>query len=305
MYQKLENARARIFSCLTRDAQGQPLNLRGALFRSVILHTEVGDVLDCVHKKEEGVGLFDKEVELVFGQAGAQLIALMTLRDVWIDSDIDNDVRKRLSTTGNETLASRAALLGIMIARLCKFITHDPDINPHARPHGTKVQEIDEFAETLICLAVLACRCQVDFERALEVGLANWEEADWQKRQANSQNSTSLLKGITACAGSATGTIWVVNGQITELDLPLRTILVVPFAKPDLTQAHARLVGAITNHGGACCHMAIIARENGLPCIVGTGNATEILKPLHGKTAHVTVETDGTAVIALLPDVTC
>lgn len=39
----------------------------------------------------------------------------------------------------------------------------------------------------------------------------------------------------------------------------------------------------ITNIGGANCHAAIISRERGIPCIVGAGNAIELLSPLAGK----------------------
>ena len=41
----------------------------------------------------------------------------------------------------------------------------------------------------------------------------------------------------------------------------------------------------ITNRGGRCCHAAIIAREMGICAVVGTGNATDILK----ESNHVTV----------------
>jgi pyruvate,water dikinase len=43
-------------------------------------------------------------------------------------------------------------------------------------------------------------------------------------------------------------------------------------------EADARLQqfsGIVTDQGGMNCHAAIIAREHGIPCIVGTGNATK------------------------------
>lgn len=36
--------------------------------------------------------------------------------------------------------------------------------------------------------------------------------------------------------------------------------------------------GIITNRGGRTCHAAIVSRELGVPAIVGTGNATEVLR---------------------------
>lgn len=304
MSKKLENVRTRVFLCLARDARNQEKNLQGALFRSVILHTEVGDVLDCVRKKEEGVEFsYKKDVELVLGQAGVQLLALMMLRKVWIYNNIDNEIRARLLFAKNEECISLAVRFGVMVSSLCKFITHDSDINPRARPHGTMLQEIHEFNEALICLAVLANALCVDFEQALEVGIANWEEADWQKREANPENSSSRLKGITALSGSATGMIWIRHREVIVSKLLTPIILVTSFAKPDVI-AFDHLVTVISDHGGACCHMAVVARERSIPCIVGTGNATKILRQLHRKMAHITIEKDGTAIIALLPDAT-
>ncbi len=39
-----------------------------------------------------------------------------------------------------------------------------------------------------------------------------------------------------------------------------------------------RASAIVTERGGRTCHSAIISRELGIPCIVGTGNATEVVK---------------------------
>ena len=40
-----------------------------------------------------------------------------------------------------------------------------------------------------------------------------------------------------------------------------------------------KIAGAIvTNRGGRTCHAAIISRELGIPCVIGTGNGTEMIK---------------------------
>ena len=46
---------------------------------------------------------------------------------------------------------------------------------------------------------------------------------------------------------------------------------------PDWEPVMKRASAIITNRGGRTCHAAIIARELGVPAIVGSGNATEVL----------------------------
>ena len=47
---------------------------------------------------------------------------------------------------------------------------------------------------------------------------------------------------------------------------------------PDWEPIMKKAAAIITNRGGRTCHAAIIARELGVPCVVGTNNATTILK---------------------------
>jgi pyruvate,water dikinase len=47
---------------------------------------------------------------------------------------------------------------------------------------------------------------------------------------------------------------------------------------PDMVPAMKRANGIITDEGGVTCHAAIVSRELGIPCVVGTGDATKVLK---------------------------
>ena len=47
---------------------------------------------------------------------------------------------------------------------------------------------------------------------------------------------------------------------------------------PDMVPAMKRATGIVTDEGGVTCHAAIISRELGIPCVVGTGDATNTLK---------------------------
>ncbi len=56
------------------------------------------------------------------------------------------------------------------------------------------------------------------------------------------------------------------------------TILVVPYTTPLMTIALMSCVGVISEQGGITSHASIVAREFGIPCIVGVTNVTKTLK---------------------------
>lgn len=56
------------------------------------------------------------------------------------------------------------------------------------------------------------------------------------------------------------------------------TILVTEMTDPDWVPVMTRSRGIITDHGGRTCHAAIVSRELGIPAVVGTGKATQVLR---------------------------
>jgi pyruvate,water dikinase len=87
-----------------------------------------------------------------------------------------------------------------------------------------------------------------------------------------------LLKGLGASPGEGYGKVV----QVADMeDLPKvkkGDILVTVMTTPDMVPAMVRSAGIVTNEGGMTCHAAIVSRELGIPCVVGTTNATDILK---------------------------
>lgn len=67
------------------------------------------------------------------------------------------------------------------------------------------------------------------------------------------------------------------------------SILVTMMTDPDWVPIMKKAAGIITDHGGRTSHAAIVSRELGIPAIVGTGNATKILK--HGQ--EITLSCEG------------
>jgi len=86
-----------------------------------------------------------------------------------------------------------------------------------------------------------------------------------------------LLKGLSASPGIGAGKVVIIL-DITELDKVKKgNILVTTMTSPDMVPAMQRAAAIVTNEGGTTCHAAIVSRELGIPCIVGTGKATTVL----------------------------
>ncbi len=87
-----------------------------------------------------------------------------------------------------------------------------------------------------------------------------------------------LVKGVSIGSSISTGKAKVVHDATDLKDIDEDTILVTQMTEPDWVPAMKRAAGIVTNYGGRTCHAAIVSRELGIPAVVGTGNATKVLK---------------------------
>lgn len=86
------------------------------------------------------------------------------------------------------------------------------------------------------------------------------------------------LKGAPASRGIAEGIVRIINTPEDFMKMRKGDILVAPMTRPEYLPL-MKIAGAIvTDEGGVTCHAAIVSRELGLPCIIGTQVATEVLK---------------------------
>lgn len=86
------------------------------------------------------------------------------------------------------------------------------------------------------------------------------------------------LTGRVACPGKVTGKVRVI---LLKKDVGLieeGEILVSTMTTPDFVPAVKKCAAIITDEGGITCHAAIVSRELGKPCIIGTKIATKVLK---------------------------
>lgn len=91
--------------------------------------------------------------------------------------------------------------------------------------------------------------------------------------------SKSVLSGLVVSNGGrhfTNGEIFVAHDPTDPM--PDDAILVVPSTSPSYVPLMRKARALVTDHGGMMSHAAIVAREFGLPCIVGTKRATKVLK---------------------------
>jgi pyruvate,water dikinase len=97
-----------------------------------------------------------------------------------------------------------------------------------------------------------------------------------------SRHEKVLLKGIAVGDKIASGKVHLLEGLdktgIHSIDFQEGDIMVTDMTDPDWEPVMKKASAIITNKGGRTCHAAIVARELGVPAIVGCGNATGILK---------------------------
>ena len=99
------------------------------------------------------------------------------------------------------------------------------------------------------------------------------------------ETSNILVEGRAIGQKIGTGKTKIIN-DLSEMDsINKGDVLVTDMTDPDWEPVMKLASAIITNRGGRTCHAAIIARELGVPAIVGTGDATKLLKNNHEVTA--------------------
>ena len=92
------------------------------------------------------------------------------------------------------------------------------------------------------------------------------------------ETSKTIVEGRAIGQKIGSGKTKIIN-DLSEMDsVHEGDVLVTDMTDPDWEPVMKLASAIITNRGGRTCHAAIIARELGVPAIVGTGNATELLK---------------------------
>ncbi len=91
-------------------------------------------------------------------------------------------------------------------------------------------------------------------------------------------DQSNTIKGVIASKGKATGRVVIVRHTISLKKVQPSDILVAVTTHPDYVMAMEKCKAIVTDEGGMTSHAAIVSRELGIPCIVGTKIATKVLK---------------------------
>ncbi|NMM39245.1 MAG: phosphoenolpyruvate synthase [Glaciimonas sp.] len=104
------------------------------------------------------------------------------------------------------------------------------------------------------------------------------KETDAQQRFKLRSTGTVLASGRAIGQKIGAGPVRVIHDSADMERVQPGDVLVTDMTDPNWEPVMKRAAAIVTNRGGRTCHAAIIARELGVPAVVGCGNATELLK---------------------------
>ncbi|MCC7557830.1 MAG: phosphoenolpyruvate synthase, partial [Methanobacteriaceae archaeon] len=101
-----------------------------------------------------------------------------------------------------------------------------------------------------------------------------------------------LVKGIGTSSYVSVGKVKKIKRIDDLLDIEGGEIVVLSRASRDMLSLLRKAAGVVTDYGGVTSHAAIVLRELKIPCIVGTGNATQVIPEdaiitVDGKTGNI------------------
>ncbi|TAJ76978.1 MAG: phosphoenolpyruvate synthase [Gallionellaceae bacterium] len=108
---------------------------------------------------------------------------------------------------------------------------------------------------------------------------------DSMRRYRLKQQSGVLISGRAIGQRIGSGRVSLVAGASEMSKVQAGDVLVTDMTDPDWEPIMKRASAIVTNRGGRTCHAAIVARELGIPAVVGCGDATHVLK--HGDAVTV------------------
>lgn len=112
--------------------------------------------------------------------------------------------------------------------------------------------------------------------RPVTVGVTTEEIKKKERRDFMEQDI--LIRGLGVSPGQGSGKAKIILKVKDIANLEKGEVLVTEMTTPDWVPAMKKASAIVTNLGGKTCHAAIVSRELGVPCIVGTKTATEVIK---------------------------
>ncbi len=184
---------------------------------------------------------------------------------VFADDETGTQVREVVESQRN-----RYCLAGFEVLQLAHWACA---IEDHYSKRAGKHQPMDiEWAKDGVTgeLFILQARPETVHARKEQNYIENYILSD--------NHGTPLVTGVAVGEKIGQGKVHVILDPNRIKDFKEGDILVTSMTDPAWEPIMKRASAIVTDRGGRTCHSAIISRELGLPCIVGSGNATEVLR---------------------------
>jgi len=207
-------------------------------------------VVDKFHRKIINKRIARQTWRLVRGKGGDS-----------VREDVDSDLANKQKITDEEILALA-------------------DIGNQIELHYDKPMDIEwciEDGETFVVQA----RPVTTLSSNSKIGKLNHvggKEMRVERAAESGMMNNVIVRGMAASPGLAHGPVRVLEENMSLDVVKEGDVLVTSMTSPDMVPAMTRAAAIVTDEGGMTCHAAIVARELGIPCIVGATNATKILK---------------------------
>jgi phosphohistidine swiveling domain-containing protein len=185
---------------------------------------------------------------------------------------------------------------------LAKFIYHEKKRQPDTRfvQEKSKSSETTAYGQALVQLLLLAKSRGMDFTEVFRYALEHMEGFEEYKARkpmsnvkylgaeapsfgaalkgAKTNGAKQEIRGMPAGRGRASGKAYVVSGKSPISKAPKGSVLILEHADSEISHMIRDFSAVVSDQGGRLCHLAIVAREMGIPAVVGTGNATSIIR---------------------------
>lgn len=153
------------------------------------------------------------------------------------------------------------------LAKICKKI----------EGHYNYPQDI-EYAFEKGNLYIVQSRPITTLAKKKETGEEGKEMKKMEEQKNDLGSAEKIAEGLGASPGMGMGTVKHIPNSKEIKRMERGDVLVTDMTTPDFVPAMKKAAAIVTNSGGMTSHAAIVSRELGVPCVVGTGNGTKILK---------------------------
>jgi len=190
--------------------------------------------------------------------------------------EIEKEIETILKGELNQDDLFRAAVFMGQLD-VAKFIYHDIKHQPDTRHKHTMIKsgETAAYGQALVQLLLLMKSRKMDFAKVFEYAIEHMKDHEWKERVPENDKE---VKGLPVSGGKVLGKAYVVSKNNPVHSAPENSIIVMGHANPEVTEQILTSRAVVTDQGGKLCHLATVAREKNLPAVVGTGNATKLIR---------------------------